>query len=126
MVQTVGYRIVYVLFFIAHDRRELVHFEVTSSPTAAWGVAIVRAIRPSKALDVLLGSFRFSLRTVRGVCLAHAANSTPRVAIPTLLTSGLAWPARSGTGWEAHCWPSGRDTRGTRDKGLKSETGPQV
>ena len=36
VVQTVGYRIVYVLFFITHDRRELVHFKVTSNPTAAW------------------------------------------------------------------------------------------
>jgi putative transposase len=31
VVQTIGYRIVYVLFFIRHDRRELVHFNVTSS-----------------------------------------------------------------------------------------------
>jgi transposase InsO family protein len=36
VVHTVGYRIVYVLFFITHERRELVHFKVTSSPTAAW------------------------------------------------------------------------------------------
>ena len=36
VVQTVGYRIVYALFFVTHDRRELVHFEVTSNPTAAW------------------------------------------------------------------------------------------
>jgi hypothetical protein len=32
VVPTVGYRIVYVLFFITHDRRELVHFKVTSNP----------------------------------------------------------------------------------------------
>ena len=25
-----------MLFFIRHDRRELIHFNVTSSPTAAW------------------------------------------------------------------------------------------
>src|SRR3984893_569308 len=36
VVQTVGYRIVYVLFFIQHNRRQLVHFNVTSHPTAAW------------------------------------------------------------------------------------------
>src|SRR5450759_2311226 len=36
VVQTVGYRIGYVLFFITHDRRELVHFKVTSNPTVAW------------------------------------------------------------------------------------------
>jgi hypothetical protein len=36
VVQTINYRVVYVLFFITHDRRELVHFKVTSNPTAAW------------------------------------------------------------------------------------------
>jgi transposase InsO family protein len=36
VVQTVGFRTVYVLFFITHARRELVHFNVTASPTAAW------------------------------------------------------------------------------------------
>jgi transposase InsO family protein len=36
VVQTVRYRVLYVLFFISHERRELVHFNVTTSPTAAW------------------------------------------------------------------------------------------
>ena len=36
MVHTINYRVLYVLFFISHDRRELIHFNVTSNPTAAW------------------------------------------------------------------------------------------
>jgi transposase InsO family protein len=36
VVQTINYRVVYVLFFITHNRRELVHFKVTSNPNAAW------------------------------------------------------------------------------------------
>lgn len=36
VVQTVGFRTLYVFFFITHARREMVHFNVTSSPTAAW------------------------------------------------------------------------------------------
>jgi hypothetical protein len=36
VVHTINYRVPYVLFFIQHDRRELIHFNVTSSPTAAW------------------------------------------------------------------------------------------
>jgi transposase InsO family protein len=36
VVQTVGYQVLYVMFFISHRRRKLVHFNVTSSPTAAW------------------------------------------------------------------------------------------
>jgi len=35
VVQTVGYQVLYVMFFISHRRRELVHFNVISSPTAA-------------------------------------------------------------------------------------------
>jgi transposase InsO family protein len=36
VVQTVGFRTVYAFFFITHDRRQLVDFSVTASPTAAW------------------------------------------------------------------------------------------
>ena len=36
VVQTVGFRTLYVLFFITHVRRELVHFNVTANPQAAW------------------------------------------------------------------------------------------
>ncbi len=36
MVQTVSFRILYVFFLISQKRRELVHFNVTASPTAAW------------------------------------------------------------------------------------------
>jgi len=35
-VHTLTFQTLYVLFFIAHDRRELIHFNVTSHPTAAW------------------------------------------------------------------------------------------
>jgi putative transposase len=36
VVHTINYGLLYVLFFIRHDRRELIHFNVTSSPSAAW------------------------------------------------------------------------------------------
>jgi transposase InsO family protein len=36
VVQTIGFQTLYVFFFIRHERRELVHFNVTVSPTAAW------------------------------------------------------------------------------------------
>ncbi len=36
VVHTVSYHVLYVLFFISHGRRELVHFNVTSNPTAGW------------------------------------------------------------------------------------------
>jgi putative transposase len=36
VVQTIGMQTLYVFFFISHRRRELVHFNVTANPTAAW------------------------------------------------------------------------------------------
>ncbi len=36
VVQTVGFQTLYVFFLIRHERRELIHFNVTASPTAAW------------------------------------------------------------------------------------------
>ena len=36
VVQTIGMQTLYVFFFISHLRRELVQFNVTTSPTAAW------------------------------------------------------------------------------------------
>src|SRR5207253_10383047 len=35
-VQTLTFRTLDVLLFVSHDRRELVHLNVTKSPTAAW------------------------------------------------------------------------------------------
>jgi putative transposase len=36
VVQTMSFRTLYVLFFIKHERRQLLYFDVTASPTAAW------------------------------------------------------------------------------------------
>src|SRR4030095_5805579 len=36
MVPTLTFKTLYVLVFIAHGRRELVHLNVTPNPTAAW------------------------------------------------------------------------------------------
>jgi transposase InsO family protein len=36
VVQTLTFRTLYVLLFIAHGRRQLVHLAVTAHPTAAW------------------------------------------------------------------------------------------
>ena len=35
-VQTLAFETLHVLLFVAHDRRELVHWNVTAHPTAAW------------------------------------------------------------------------------------------
>ena len=35
-VPTVSFRILYVLVFLSHDRRKLIHFNVTDHPTSEW------------------------------------------------------------------------------------------
>ncbi len=35
-VPTVGFKILFVLIVMAHDRRRLLHFNVTGHPTAQW------------------------------------------------------------------------------------------
>ena len=36
VVQTLTFRTLYVLFFVRHERRRLIHFNVTTHPTVAW------------------------------------------------------------------------------------------
>ena len=36
VVQTIAFRTLYVLFFVRHERRELIYLNVTANPTAAW------------------------------------------------------------------------------------------
>ena len=36
VIQTIGFQTLYVFLFIRHERRQLIHFNVTASPTAAW------------------------------------------------------------------------------------------
>ncbi len=36
VVETLTFQTLYVLFFIRHDRRQFVHFEVTAHPSSAW------------------------------------------------------------------------------------------
>jgi transposase InsO family protein len=36
VVHTINYGVLYVFFFVSHERRELIHFDVTGRPAAAW------------------------------------------------------------------------------------------
>jgi putative transposase len=36
VVQTLTFQTLFVIFFISHGRRQLLHFQVTADPTAAW------------------------------------------------------------------------------------------
>lgn len=45
-VPTVRFQILYVFLVLAHDRRRIVHFEVTAHPTAEWTAQQVREAFP--------------------------------------------------------------------------------
>jgi len=46
VVCTATFRLLYVLFVIRHGRRQIVHFNVTEHPTAAWVVQQIREAFP--------------------------------------------------------------------------------
>ena len=55
VVPTVTFRILYVFLVLAHDRRHVVHFNVTEHPTAEWTAAqLVQAFPWDKARRYLL------------------------------------------------------------------------
>ena len=54
VVQTLTFQTLYLLFLISHDRRRLLHFNVTAHPTAAW-VYLQAARRHHRAAGVQLG-----------------------------------------------------------------------
>ena len=46
VVPTVTFRLVYVWFVIGHDRRRILHFDVTANPAAAWVIQQLREAFP--------------------------------------------------------------------------------
>jgi transposase InsO family protein len=49
VVPTVRFQLLYVWFVLDHDRRRVIHFNVTSSPTARWVIQQLREAFPSDA-----------------------------------------------------------------------------
>jgi putative transposase len=45
-VPTIGFQILYVFLVLAHDRRRIVHFNVTAHPTAEWTAQQLREAFP--------------------------------------------------------------------------------
>ena len=53
-VITANFRILYCLFLIRHDRREIIHFNVTEHPTGEWVVQQLREAFPESTDDQCL------------------------------------------------------------------------
>ncbi len=66
-VPTVTFRILFVFLVLSHDRRRVLHCNVTEHPTAEWtGRQLIEAfpVETSRAALMLSGSSRFSLHHV--------------------------------------------------------------
>ena len=53
-VITANFRILYCLFLIRHDRREIIHLNVTEHPTGEWVVQQLREAFPESMDDQYL------------------------------------------------------------------------
>ena len=59
-VATIRLRVLYVLVILAHDRRRVVHFNVTEHPTASWAAQqIIEAFPEDSAPRIVATDFRF-------------------------------------------------------------------
>jgi len=79
-VQTLTFRTLYVLVFVGHARRELVHLNVTASPTAAWIWRQLIAATPWGQTP------RFLLRDRDAVYGRDFIQQARRLGVETLLT----------------------------------------
>ena len=43
-VPTITFRLLYVLVFLSHDRRKIIHFNVTDHPTSEWATQQLRNV----------------------------------------------------------------------------------
>jgi transposase InsO family protein len=79
-VQTLTFRTLYVLIFISHARRELVHLNVTASPTAAWVWRQLIQATPWGRVP------RYLVRDRNAVYGGEFAERARRLGVQTLLT----------------------------------------
>jgi putative transposase len=79
-VQTLTFKTLYVLLFVAHGRRELVHWNVTASPTAAWVWRQLIEATPWGQVP------RYLIRDRDAVYGGHFVPRARRLGIETLLT----------------------------------------
>lgn len=49
-VPTIAFQVLYCFFVIAHDRRRILHFNVTRHPTSSWIVQQLREAFPTSGL----------------------------------------------------------------------------
>jgi putative transposase len=81
IVPTVAFRLLYVLLVIQHDRRKVLHVNVTTHPTAAWVTQQLREAFPFETVA------RFLLLDRDSVFSAEVHNALRRIGVQPLRTA---------------------------------------
>jgi transposase InsO family protein len=124
VVQTLTFKTLYVLFFIAHARRKLVHVNVTEHPTVAWvWQQLLNATPPGCQLRYLLHdrdgvygadfsdrTARLGIRSVRTPVMAPNANAIAERIVRTIRTECSITCSWSMSAICTPCWPSSPPT----------------
>ena len=98
VVPTVGFRILYVWFVIDHGRRRIIHFNVTTNPTAQW---VIRQLRESFPGD---SAIRFLIYDNDSIFSAEVSKSVRSLGITPKRTAYRS-PWQNGTAerWVGSC-----------------------
>ncbi len=90
-VPTVTFRILYVWFVIQHDRRRILHFNVTEHPMAAWVIQQLRESFPYDTVPSYLVFDRDSIFATNVISTVRALGIAPkRTAYRTPWQNGVA------------------------------------
>lgn len=98
VVVTMGFRLLYVLFVIRHGRREIVHFNVTEHPTAAW---VVQQIREAFPYDTAPKYFIFDRDSIFSAEVVGAVKAVG--AKPTRTSYRSPWQNGTAERWVGCC-----------------------
>ena len=86
LVPTATFRVLYVLLIMSHDRRRILHFNVTTSPSARWTTQQVREAFPYDTAP------RFLLRDRDGIFGADFVRRVKSMGIEEIVTApGSPW-----------------------------------
>jgi transposase InsO family protein len=83
-VSTITFRVLYVFLVLRHDRRRLVHFNVTTSPTARWAAQQIVEAFPAEQAP------RFLLRDRDGIYGEHFSRRVRHMGIDQVLIAPRA------------------------------------
>jgi hypothetical protein len=90
-VPTVTFRLLYCFFVISHDRRQILHFNVTRHPTSSWVIQQLREAFPLEAGPRFLIFDRDSKFSLEVAAAVHSLNVRPiRISIESPWQNGVA------------------------------------